>query len=202
MPATQYLYLMDLTHQCPVTSLHKCKSHTVHQWINSCYYSCNCPQDQRWYHDKIIGGAEPERRSSSRFRVSGSLQRYLTLWTLKKQERTGILSAALLYVNMWGGVGLPPLPASASEGTQGMQLQVGLHHIPWLPDLSTWAIRTWQPKRRVRGSLPTACVSCLWNWYSWVLGSLLFVVKKLQRASCLPTQGQHGLWKTLQCLWL
>lgn len=192
---------MDLTHQCPITSLHKCKSHTVHQWINSCYYSCNCPQDQRWNHDKIRGGVEPERRSSSRFRAVPSKDiLHFGPWKSRKEQ-----GFCLQPFCMWTCEEVLVYPSCLPvllKGHEGMQLQVGSHHIPWLPDLSIWAIRTWQPKRRVRGSLPTACVSCIWNWYSWVLASLLFVVKKLQRASCLPTQGQHGLWKELQCLWL
>ena len=183
------LYLRNFTHQCPITSLHKCVSHTVHQWVNSCYLSCNCPQGQRWNNDKIRGRVEPERRNSSRFGVVPFEISYTLDPESAGKSRDSVCSPFICECAR--RCGFTPSACQllwrSPEGHKVMQLQVGSHPIPWLPDLSIWDIKTWQPKRRAREFLPTACVTCLWNLYSRVLGSLLVVVKKQERASCSPT---------------
>lgn len=157
----------------PIPPLQKCKSHTGLLTHTSALIVAMI---------LAIVCKEPEKRSSSRFgMIPLKKSDFLDPGRAWKQR---FLSPAILYVNVRRGGGLPPPPASSSGGVK--EWNWGLGHTTY-PGCLTWASGPLKPGPQKRSSLPSAYTSCLWNWDFWVLGSLLIVVRELQRASfCSP----------------
>lgn len=157
----------------PIPPLHTCKSHTGLLICTSGLIV-----------DVIVAivHKEPERRSSRRFgmipfKIFGPLR------TLEEQEdRDFCLQSFCMWT--WGVWG--------SEITGWVTLTYS-GYLTWASGVSKPAPQ----KEIVGGSLPSAYISYLWNWYFWVLGGLIAVRRKLQEESSVPTQGQQGCERCL-----